>query len=256
MSRTSSRSTRGYGLTPWGRRVVDVIEGRETSTVDTRRITTARRYFRDRHVHRLRITPGRVSASVSGSQLDPFDVTLDLRTVHTPTVAGLLRSRGATGDLMALARGEQPRVLGELIAPTESADIVGDCSCPDATPRCIHVLVVAYEVAAVIDHTPATLLTVMGTDLPSLLAEFEADGSSTSGSQPPDDDPSAQVRPQVDFYGTGTVLPPLPTPATANPMMDLDIGLLRSALRASGIAPGDVAEALDQLTELYDHLGQ
>ncbi|MGC5256622.1 hypothetical protein ACPXCG_09720 [Gordonia sp. DT218] len=258
MSRGSERrvsgrltSTRGFGLSQWGRAFVDVIEGVHSGDADRRRITQARRYFRDHHAERLAISDAEVTAAVRGSQLDPFEVTLTMRPVDVPTIIALLRTRDATGDLMALARGEQPAAVGELLLPTESADIAADCTCPDESPRCIHVLCVAYEVAAEIDRSAVTLLTVMGTDLATLLS------SATEVSQSRDDGPSSREHasaPVVDFYGTNAVLPPLPSPPRLNPLMDLDPDALRKALRASGVAPADVGETLDLLDELYERL--
>ncbi|MFW0786691.1 hypothetical protein AAFP35_19525 [Gordonia sp. CPCC 206044] len=243
-------STRGYGVTRWGRAFVDVVEGAGSGEPDRRRITQARRYFRDRHAHRLHIGAASVSASVRGSQLDPFDVTLTMRAVDAGTVVDLLRHRDAAGDLMTLTRGEQPTALGELLLPTESADIAADCTCPDEAPRCIHVLCVAYEVAAEIDRNPTTLLTVMGTDLSELLdAASRRSGDDRFGTE--DDTAAAPV---IDFYGTHATLPPLPAPPPMNPLMDLDGDALRSALRASGISPADVGETLDTLDLLYTRL--
>lgn len=260
-SRARASATRGYGVSRWGRAFVDVVEGAHTGDVDRRRITQARRYFRDHHAERVRIVDGRVTASVRGSQLDPFEVTLTSRPVDTETVVSLLRDRDATGDLMTLARGEQPTVLGELIIPTESADIAADCTCPDESPRCIHTLCVAYEVAAEIDRSPATLLTVMGTDIAALLAAAsdrppaggggDHDGGEHDGGE---HDGGSSAIPSVDFYGTNAVLPPLPTPARTNPIMDLDPDALRKALRASGVPPAEIGETLDLLDDLYERL--
>ncbi|WP_439029458.1 SWIM zinc finger family protein [Gordonia terrae] len=253
----ASRGTiavRGYGLTPWSRAFVDVVEGRGAdgeSVADSRHITKARRYFRDRHVRGLRIGAGQVSASVEGTQLDPFDVILTTRSVDTATVAGLLRERGAVEELMRLTRGEQPPTLGELLVPTESADVGTDCTCPDEAPRCIHALVTCYEVAAEIDRSPLTLLTVMGTDLRALLAEIDSRPAASPSSN--DAGSSESLRPD-DFYGTASALPPLPSPPRMNPLTALDGTELRAALRATGVAPADIAETVDELGDLYDRL--
>ncbi|MBD0859760.1 SWIM zinc finger family protein [Gordonia sp. zg691] len=247
-------AVRGYGLTPWSRAFVDVVEGRgpDGETVaDSLRITKARRYFRDRHVHGLRIASGSVTASVEGTQLDPFDVLLTTRTVDTPTLATLLRDHDAVEELMLLTRGEQPPTLGELLVPTESADVDTDCTCPDDAPRCIHALVTCYEIAAEIDRSPLTLLTVMGTDLRTLLGEI--DSRPAVKSTPDDAGPSEFLRPD-DFYGTTAALPPLPAPPRMNPLTALDGTELRAALRATGVAPADIAEAIDELGDLYDRL--
>ena len=199
----------------------------------------------------LRIDAGRVTASVEGTQLEPFDVILTTRTVDTPTLANLLRERNAVDELMLLTRGEQPPALGELLVPTESADVETDCTCPDEAPRCIHALVTCYEVAAEIDRTPLTLLTVMGTDLRALLAEID---SRPPVSRTADDAQSAESLQVDDYYGTASTLPPLPSPSRMNPLTALDGGELRAALRATGVAPADIAEAIDELGDLYDRL--
>ncbi|GAB99388.1 hypothetical protein GONAM_09_00330 [Gordonia namibiensis NBRC 108229] len=247
-------AVRGYGLTPWSRAFVDVVEGRSAdgeAVADSRHVTKARRYFRDRHVRGLRIGAGQVTASVEGTQLEPFDVIITTRTVHTPTLAGLLRDRGGVEELMRLTRGEQPPILGELLVPTDSADVATDCTCPDEAPRCVHALVTSYEIAAEIDRSPLTLLTVMGTDLRDLLAEIDSRPAQSLVTEA--DASSGPLRPD-DFYGTTSTLPPLPTVPRMNPLTALDGSDLRAALRATGVAPADIAEAIDELGDLYDRL--
>ncbi|MDF3283694.1 MULTISPECIES: hypothetical protein [unclassified Gordonia (in: high G+C Gram-positive bacteria)] len=262
-ARRGTVPVRGYALTPWSRALVDVTEGRfagdgTDAAVDSRKITKARRYFRDRHVHRLTIGAGRVTSSVEGSQLEPFEVTIEIRTVDTATVATLLRAADGVTEVMSLARGEQPRTVGELVLPTESADIVGVCTCPDDSGRCIHVLSTMYEVAVEIDRSPTTLLSVMGTSLPELLDAIEelapARDSSPQGDGDRTGDENDSAPPRIDFYGTGATAPPLPSPPRMNPLTDLDGTALRTALRASGVAPGDIAEAVDELGDLYDRI--
>ncbi|MFT3715769.1 MAG: hypothetical protein QM774_07420 [Gordonia sp. (in: high G+C Gram-positive bacteria)] len=282
MSPRSERkaAVRAYGITPWGRAFCDVVE----SGADHRHITGARRYFREHHVDALDIGPDRITSSVRGSQLDPFEVVLTTRSVDPATVVHLLQASGETAALLALARGEQPPALGELIAPTESADVTSSCTCPDEAPRCIHVLATAFEVADRIDRHPVTLLRVMGTDLPDLLAlaqdsaergllstgsRSEPSGSrsgpagSTSGDPAPGTplhepgtplhEPGTPLLEPVerDFYGDRSpVLAPPSFPAM-DPIGELELTGLRAALRASGVGATQVAEALDDLAELY-----
>lgn len=241
--RRAKSAVRGYGITDWSRSFVAVME----AGADHRRITGARRYFRERHVDGLQIAHGFVTASVRGSQLDPFDVRLDMRTVDPATVIELLRRTGSADALLELARGEQPRVLGELIAPTEPADVASDCTCPDDAPRCTHVLAVAFEVAAEIDRRPTTLLTVMGTDLPELLAVAQDDDA-----RPAD----AESLPLTvdDPFGDHLLPPPAPSFATTDVLSELDPAILRQALRATGVPMTEIAEALDDLAMFYDTL--
>ena len=246
-------ASRGYGLTAWGRSFVDVVE----IGSDHRHITGARRYFREHHVDRSP-WPSVTSSSVRGTQLDPFEVTLEFRTVDPSTVVELLRASGSVDALMALARGEQPAVLAELVAPTESSDIVSSCTCPDEAPRCIHVLATAFEVADRIDKRPVTLLRVMGADLPDLL-ELAQNRTSTDATGPVPEY-RGRLRPSIegprverpsDPYGDRTPLPPTPAFPVVDVVGDLDLAALRSALRASGVPATQVAEALDDLAELY-----
>ncbi|MBT0567246.1 SWIM zinc finger family protein [Williamsia sp. CHRR-6] len=249
MSRRQAPPPRGYGLTPWSRAVLSVVD----RPSDVRRMNKARSYFRDRKVIDLRVRPGRVTALVQGSQLDPFETTLTARTVEPATVVELLRSRDATDDLVVLARGRQPVTLGELVLPTEPADIEGDCSCPDDEPRCIHVLAVTYELCAQIDARPALALTLMGADTTVLLKLLEqsADGPGRAA-RTPQATGSSTATLRSDYYGAGMPLPPLPLPPPVNVLTELDVTALGAALRASGTAPADVAEAIDELAELYD----
>lgn len=239
---------RSYGITPWGRAFAGIVE----SAADHRHITGARRYFREHLVDGLAIGPGLVTASVRGSQLDPFDVTLRTRTVDAATVVDLLRRTGGLDSLLALARGEQPAAVGELIAPTEAADISSSCTCPDEAPRCIHVLATSFEVADRIDRQTSTLLRVMGTDLPELLAQARDEPAQPSHPFAPGAAPElTPAQREAAFFGDGAPLPAPPSMSRVDVLTDLDIAALRAALRASGVAATQLAEALDDLAELY-----
>ncbi|GAA3957394.1 SWIM zinc finger family protein [Gordonia caeni] len=254
--RKRSRSpVRGYGITSWGRAFAAVVE----AGADHRHLTGARRYFRDHHVDGLAIAPGQVTAAVRGSQLEPFEVALVPRTVDAQTVVDLLRRTGDVDALLALARGEQPAALGALIAPTESADVASSCTCPDEAPRCIHVLAVAFEVSAQIDKQPVTLLRVMGTDLPDLLAlaqdrestDQSAAGEASPGAPATPAEPASSVELAESFYGDRVRIPRPPTFPRVDALSELDAAALRSALRASGVGATAMGEAVDDLAELY-----
>ncbi|MFW0791979.1 hypothetical protein [Gordonia sp. CPCC 205333] len=232
---------RAYGVTVWSQAFLSVIDQSQP-----RRVTKARSYFRERHVHRLSIGKGLITATVDGSQLEPFETTLRTRAVDAATVVDLLRQRNALDDLMAVARGEQPVVLRELIAPTEPADVVAACTCP-IDDTCIHVLAVAFEVAAEIDRRSTTLLTVMGADLADLLARQSDDIE-------PAEDNSSNPLDVTDYFGDSRTLPNLPAPPPFRVFTELDASALRAALRACGVGALDVAEATDELAELYDHV--
>lgn len=234
---------RGYGRTAWSRAMLDIAD----RPADTRRVNKARSYFRERQVHDFRVHPGVVSALVQGSQLDPFETALRFRTVEPNTVVTLLRAQDATDDLLAVARGEQPFTLGAMVLPTEAADLAVECSCPDDEPHCIHVLAVAYELAARIDDSPGVALAMMGADVPTLLTRMRSEPATDESTARRDDAPPR--RPTDDPFAVG-VLPPLPTPPDFDVLTELDTDGLARALRASGVAALDVAEVTDELAEL------
>ena len=253
--RRRAPATRSYGITPWSRAFAATVE----AGADHRHLTGARRYFRDRHVAGLHIGPGRVTASVRGTQLDPFDVELTTRTVYARTVVDLLRRAGTTDALLAAARGEQPAALGELIAPTEPADVASSCTCPDGAPRCIHVLAVAFEVAAQIDNQPTTLLRVMGTDLPELLHLVRDGAPRDAGLAAPPETAAAELSPAelaAIYHGDHDTLPPLPSVPAGDPLATLDPAELRAALRTTGVPATALTPALDYLSDLYLALRQ
>jgi uncharacterized Zn finger protein len=246
MSRKKKSSPeRGYGLTPWSKGFLLVVE----PTAELRKITKARSYFRDRNVIDLVIRSARVRALVQGSQLDPFEVEISTVAADPATVVSMLRREGKTEDLVALTRGKQPTLLGSLVIPTESSDLRVDCNCPDDSDRCIHVLSVCFEIAAAIDKEPGTLLTVMGAELGVLLAHLR--------DAPADSDRPAQAPAEpadIDFYGDGRQLPGLPHPPPIDVLSELDTTALTAALRRSGSAAMDVAQAVDELADLYSRI--
>lgn len=247
-------AARGYGRTPWSRALVDLVETdarTATGASDGRRITKARMYFRDHHVQGLRVSAGIVGASVRGSQLDPFDVTITVPTVDVGASVRSLRPDGHLDDVLAVARGEQPRTLGGLLLPGAAT---ADCTCPDDAPRCIHVLAVTYEVAAQIDRSATVLLTLAGIDVTLLLDEMRKQ-TETQRSPAPGNEHHRDGRvPAVDYFEVSAALPALPSIPRMNPLTEFDGTDLRRALRASGVGPGEVAEAVDTLGDLYDML--
>lgn len=242
MSAKKKPTPRGYGLTPWSKGFLLAVE----APAEQRKITKARTYFRDRNVIDLVVRSGRVTGLVQGSQLDPFEVQIEAGPADPATVVSLLRARGRADELVAVTRGTQPELLGSLTIPAAPADVRTECNCPIDDDRCIHVLAVTYELAASIDKDPATLLTIVGADLPLLLAHLR------DNTDDPDERQAEEpTQSEVDFYGDHRRLPGLPHPPPLDVLSELDTTALSAALRRSGSAAMDVAQAVDELAELY-----
>lgn len=242
MSAKKKPAPRGYALTPWSKGFLRAVE----SPAELRKITKARTYFRDHNVIDLVVKSGHVTGLVQGSQLDPFEVEINAGPADPATVVSMLRERGKAEELVAVTRGKQPDLLGSFVIPADPTDVRTECNCPVDDDRCIHVLAVSYELAASIDKDPSTLLTIMGADLPLLLAHLR------EGADSPDNRPASAPPPsEVDFYGDGRQLPALPHPPPFDVLSELDTTALSAALRRSGAAAMDVAQAVDELAELY-----
>lgn len=225
---------------------------------ERRKVQYARRLYQEHQVYSLAVVPASVTATVQGSQLDPFGVALARVPADPAAVMSLLISQGASGELLAVTRGDLGRTLGELVLPENASDVIVDCACPDESGACVHALAVTYEFCAAADSDPSLVLDFAGVPLAGLLARVASSGTEKPGVPGPSSDgavePDAWDAGAAAFYGDGLDLPPLPEPSPVDPMTMLDSALLRMALRRTGTKAGDVVEAQDELAELYDRL--
>ena len=249
--RRTAAPVRSYGITPWG---AAFLRAFAPTAAEPRRISKARSYFRDRHVHDLQVGSGRITSSVSGSQLDPFAVTIELRTVDAETVVGLLRQANLLTDLTTAARAGQPSGLLDFVAPTDTADVTISCTCP-VDDVCIHVLATAFEVASMIDRDPGVLLSVMGAPLAELLGIANSTTTKDVGGGGDQASRTGRVV-DDDFHGDQADYPPPPLLTDFHALTEFEAPLLRRALRATGIAALDIVEATDELAALYEVIAE
>ncbi|ADG77847.1 Zinc finger SWIM domain protein OS=Tsukamurella paurometabola (strain ATCC 8368 / DSM / CCUG 35730 / CIP 100753 / JCM 10117 / KCTC 9821 / NBRC 16120 / NCIMB 702349 / NCTC 13040) OX=521096 GN=Tpau_1216 PE=4 SV=1 [Tsukamurella paurometabola] len=261
MARRARDTARPMGGTWFTRRL---IAQREEIT-ERRKVQYARRLYQEHQVFSLAVVPASVTATVQGSQLDPFGVSLARIPGDPAAVISLLLAQGATAELLAVTRGELGRTLGELVLPETASDVEVSCACPDESGACVHALALTYEYSAAADLDPSLILDFAGVPLAGLLARVAASGreSPVRSDGAPCAPPHTPTEPSAveewdagaaAFYGDGMDLPALPEPSPVDPMTLLDPALLRSALRRTGTKAGDVAEAQDELAELYDRL--
>ncbi len=256
MARKARDTARSMGGTWFSRRL---IQQREDVT-ERRKIQYARRLYQEHQVYSLAVVPASITATVQGSQLDPFGVALARVPGDAAAVVSLLTAQGATAELLGVTRGELGRALGELVLPEAASDVIVDCACPDDSGACVHALAVTYEFCAAADADPSLVLDFAGVPLAGLLARVTSEREEPAPSAPEADgedatwDPDAWDAGAEAFYGERQDLPPLPEPAPIDPMILLDPALLRMALRRTGTKAADVAEAVDELVELYDRL--
>jgi uncharacterized Zn finger protein len=170
---------RPFGATWWGKAWVDALEQR--ARLDPNRLPRGRTYARTGAVGELEVRAGEIVAAVQGSRLEPYKVTVRVRTYSEKewdrTVAALA---SRAGHLAALLDGEMPPGVAEDLAAAKidllpgAGEVQPHCSCPDWAEPCKHSAAVCYLVADTLDTDPFLLFLMRGRDRESLLAGLRA----------------------------------------------------------------------------------
>ena len=232
-----ARSRRGaFGVTWWGRALVDAVE----SLADAGRMSRGRTYARAGQVIAFRVGEGAVTAEVQGSQPQPFESTFHLRPLEPDVVDELVDVvRSTPGMLAEIVSGSLPTALGPLLLPASASELDFDCTCPDVGWPCKHVAAVAYLTAEHLDSNPLDILAIRGVEVDALISGVGEQNSVV--------DPD-------DLYGDRTLLPELPVAPQRPAIEDLDPALLRRALRMSAHDERVVAAGFHELEGLYGRL--
>lgn len=164
---------RAIARTFWGRAWCDNLERYGDFA---NRLPRGRTYVRNGAVIHLGITPGRVSALVSGSDIYSVAVTVS----PVPRARWQTISRDCTGaidSLVELLQGRLSRGVMERLCQPETGlfpsptEIAFECTCPDWASMCKHVAAVLYGVGARLDERPELLFALRRTDANDLIAQ-------------------------------------------------------------------------------------
>jgi len=165
---------RTIAKTFWGKAWCDNIESYRDYAY---RLERGRRYVRSGSVIDLAIEKGSVRALVCGSGRNPYEVTIDIRTMPQAKWDGLVkRMTGKISSLMALAAGKLPKELLEDFCNAETGlfpkpnEIRFSCDCPDGAVCCKHVAAVLYGIGARLDAEPELFFTLRGVDPQSIVS--------------------------------------------------------------------------------------
>jgi uncharacterized Zn finger protein len=164
---------RTIARTFWGKAWCDNLE-RYSDFAN--RLPRGRTYVRNGSVVDLQISPGLVSAIVSGSEL--YQVAVKVAPVPGPQWAAICRDcAGAIDSLVELLQGRFSKGVMERISRQGAglfpapAQIELSCSCPDWASMCKHVAAVLYGIGARLDREPGLLFALRSVDEKALIAK-------------------------------------------------------------------------------------
>lgn len=154
------------------------------------RLPRGRTYVRNGSVVDLRVEPGLVSASVSGTRL--YRTTVRVAPLSPERWRAVVeRYASQVGSVVDLLQGRLPTALLHALGDRSSGLFPGpselkfDCTCPDWAEMCKHVAAVLYGVGARLDEDPGLFFLLRGVDVADLAARGTTVGLATNAG--PDD---------------------------------------------------------------------
>lgn len=174
------------GTTWWGMRWIEALE--QVLRGDAGRLARGKTYARAGRTHDLSVQDGKVTASVTGSRSEPYQVTVALKQLDdaawTAAIAHMAAKAQFTAELLG---GQMPRDIDEAFAavslslfPKQRSDLRTSCSCPDWGDPCKHVAATHYVLGEALDRDPFLLFELRGRTKQQVLAALR----SARGGQP------------------------------------------------------------------------
>ncbi|WP_291985069.1 DEAD/DEAH box helicase [Candidatus Accumulibacter sp. ACC007] len=166
-------SRAAFGQTWWGEQWLDAL----THIDYDNRLPRGRSYANKGAVKNLTVSGGTIAASVKGSRVRPYRVSIAVPPMAARDVTRLLERIAADPALIAgMLNGKlDPALLalaGELgvaVFPTRWQDLAMDCSCPDWAVPCKHLAAAIYLLSREIDGNPFLVFSLRGVDLTAAL---------------------------------------------------------------------------------------
>jgi len=167
---------RKIATTFWGKAWCDNMEGYHDFES---RLPRGRTYVRNGSVLDLQITPRKVTALVSGSEI--YKVAIDIAELPKKKWASIRADcAGGIDSLIELLQGKLSKGVMERLCRQDAglfpkpAEIRFSCSCPDYASMCKHVAAVLYGVGARLDHKPELLFRLRAVDETDLIGQIDA----------------------------------------------------------------------------------
>ena len=165
-----------YGSTWWGRAWRKVFE---PSAVDSR-LARGRSYAKNGQVVDLNIDKGKIEASVQGSQLKPYEVSITVKTLGDEIWDTVLEQVRSDASLAAtLMTGELPEGIDQVfqqaggsLFPNRLRHISNTCECSDWSNPCKHSAAVYYILCESLDEDPLLLFLLRGRSRDEVIEAF------------------------------------------------------------------------------------
>jgi uncharacterized Zn finger protein len=168
------------GLTWWGQRWIEALE--RMAPGYGLRLARGKTYARAGRTHDLTVHAGLVTAKVTGSRPQPYDIELKVSQLADAAWTAAIENMAAKAQFTAeLLAGEMPRAIDEAFAgagasvfPVKATDLVTKCSCPDWANPCKHVAATHYVLGEALDRDPFLLFELRGRTKDRVLAALRA----------------------------------------------------------------------------------
>lgn len=169
-----SHSKRGdFGRSWWAKRWIKVLDGYDIGE----RMSRGRSYVRKGQVMSIDIQKGSVTATVQGSVLPPYKVSINIRTLSAAKwkkVTPALFARPATAA--RLLTGQMPEDIEKTFAeagvplfPSRRNDLETECDCYDWANPCKHIVAVYLLIGEELDRDPFLIFRLRGADRKEIL---------------------------------------------------------------------------------------
>jgi uncharacterized Zn finger protein len=149
------------------------------------RIERGRSYVRNCAVLDLQIKPGLVESLVQGTDSNPYEIRIEIKTLKKKTWGNIKKAcQGEFDSLQELMNGKFPESLSNIFTDTKSGlfpapkEISFDCSCPDWADMCKHVAATLYGIGARLDSEPELFFTLRGVEVKALVSGAVKDKTS------------------------------------------------------------------------------
>ena len=145
-----------------------------------KRLERARSYAREGHVLSIEFENAQVLATVQGSEVEPYQVSLKLDPFNDEdwhyVVTTLAEKAIYSAQLLA---GQMPESIEKVfiknglnLFPFNLSDIRSNCSCPDKANPCKHIGAIYYQLADRFSEDPFVIFQLRGRTKSQILAEL------------------------------------------------------------------------------------